>query len=136
MFHAGPQPVHKRLYKGISTKLDKLKRRARHVLHHPHSKAAKYVRNRVHLGKKWVDGKYADDAGRWLRHWFHRRFSWAFIRRHALRIGAACGSVGMSAYLLYRFHDHKPHKKALHRSIEGCVTAAAGAAGAIAIGGG
>ncbi len=133
MFHAAPNGI---LSKTAQANLSQEKDHATSVVQAGRgSKAWAYVKNRIQEGKRMVDGKNAKDAGQWLRNWFERRFPWAFVKQHRKAIAGGCVGTGLAAYAIGRING-EGHIAAGHDAIEACVSAAAGAAGALAIGGG
>lgn len=90
MFHSAPERIHKKMVNTIQNHKGKIKRIATRRLHNKHWRQK--IRARTKAGRRHVDDKKADDAGRKLRDWFKRYFRWPMSTRGPTGSGSPAAS--------------------------------------------
>lgn len=126
MFHAAPTRIHKKMVRAVENNKAKIKRTANRRLHT--KKGRRPAERGVRRGRGRVDGKKANDAGRWLRGWFRDHFKWPHIDKKSHRIGLACAIGAATGFGFERFYDDRSLRESQHAAIQNCITGAIGVA--------
>src|SRR5215213_6224915 len=122
MFHSAPQAIHKEMVRAIQNNQGKIKKKSNKRLHTKQGR--QNTRRGIVGGRRNVDGKKADAAGRWLRGWFRDHFKWPYIEKRSHRIGLGCGLGAVMGFGLTRYWDHRSMTKSEHAAIQNCVSTA------------